>query len=58
VEHEFFDPTRRRDDEIDGLEGDVALGHPGGGVGDEPRERRGAFDAAAHRVMHLGLTGE
>ena len=58
VQYELLDAARGREEGVDVLHGDAALGHPGGGVGDEPLERRDALDAPAHRLVHLGLVGE
>jgi hypothetical protein len=58
MQDDLFDPAPRRDDEVDVLDGDVAVGQPGLGVGGEALERRDALHVPAYRVMQLRLPGE
>jgi hypothetical protein len=58
VQHDLLDAAPRSDEDVDVLDGGVALGHPRRHVGDEALERGCAPDAPAHRVMELGLPGE
>ena len=58
VDDDLLEPARMRDQEVDVLDVDVALRHPGPGVGGIAPERGLAPDPPAHRMVHLGHAGE